>query len=260
MMSEPLSFEDRYALEAMGQDLNSHVHHFVYHDPEHEEFDWRYPREGVHRTLDQEPESFDRPDLIRQQYTKYTNHPNRAVQRAVRQIQEFGASALNINRINKEKNRYQELHYLLNNVDSSNVPELHRAQTVPAENLGDMQRHIKNPESIEKHFALGQILNFGARSTTSDPNIASWWHYPLDNLLKDLLHNKVDPTTYPERALQKHLVTFHYPKQTRALQVVPLVGGQGQCEYILSPNQQFRVKDYGGQDDNLVHHFYLESK
>ena len=258
-MGKPLSFEDQHALREMGRDLNSHVHRYIYHDPEHEEFDWRTPTEGIYRTLGDVFHEFDNPGLLQEQNRKYTQHPVAAVRRAVDQIREFGTSALNIGRINSDKNRYAELHYLLNNSDSSNVPRLHRAIGIPALSAEDMQRHLRNPESVEQHLRVGQTLRLGARSTTSDPNIAAWWHGGGSGVLRHL-YNGGKISDYGTEHLPKHLITLHLPEQSKAVQVVPLVPSLGQCEYISSPSQQFKVSHYGGQDDNFVHHFYLDAK
>ena len=256
-MGKPLTLQDQLALQEMGRDLNSHVHRFIYHDPEHEEFDWRTPTEGIYRgdTFYE----FENPQLLEEQNGRYTQHPVAAVRRAVDQIREFGISAVNIGRINSDKNRYAELHYLLNNSDSSNVPRLYRAISIPALSIEDMQRHLQNPESIEQYLRVGQTLQLGARSTTSDPNIAAWWHGSSTGVLHSLHDGTSKPSDYDLSHLPKHLITLHLPEQSKAVQIVPLVPHLGQCEYIISPSQQFKVSHYGGQDDNFVHHFYLES-
>ena len=238
-----LSFSDRHALEVMGKDLNSKPLEYAGIDYTDE------PEESVWRDS-----TFKDMDHFINLKNKYSDHPHPAVRKAFEQIQKW-TQWPTFESTQRDEEGNKELHYLIKNSDSSNVPELTRA----------IFRYSKLSEShpdISKIYRPGKIIKLKASATSSDPTFTRdrlrGGHVGI--LLRNYTPEEMVDSPYYEHIPGPRIapVIMHFPKKTQAIQIAPLSGHlAGQNEYITAPGR-FKVTRTEGPDEDGIHHVYLE--
>ena len=238
----PFTGTDVQALAGMGASLNSHTYTYK-------------PTSGQNATQRMYQGAggvdLDNQQLLSQQRSTFKPGNNTAIGRAVQQISLFTGKQSYGSDVRTNKEKFPELHHLLENADSSKNPELHRGIVI-----GDKTHGTADVSTI---FKPGSVFNQGVTSTSSDTNLARDW--VLDDKTRiDAAKASGDHSVLDDKyggSREFSFVNLHFPAGSQALQVAPLSEVPEHNEYALAAGK-FKVGRVEGPDSDGIHHVFLE--
>lgn len=197
----------------------------------------------------------DNQDLLKQQRSQYHTGADQPIANAVNQINLFTGKESYTSDIRTNAQKHPEFHHLVNNAPSVNNPALHRGFV-----LTDVRHGTPGqPVNVKDIYKVGDVVNHGMTSTSSDPNLAKAWVMDDKNRI-DAAQKNGDTTVLDKQyggARNFAYVNHHFPAGSQALQVAPLSAVPEHNEFALAANK-FKVSKVTGPDSDGVNHVYWD--